>query len=73
MVGVLDSRYRRPCGIGDMDERPHAATVADQRKLDRALLTNGVHINRCVDIHDPASVENEFQLFVRHFEDVSAV
>jgi hypothetical protein len=32
-----------------------------------------VPINRCVDIHDPASVENELQLFVRHFEDVSAV
>jgi len=33
----------------------------------------GTKIEGCVDIHDPASVQNELQLFVGHFEDVSAV
>jgi hypothetical protein len=40
---------------------------------DILLLANKVHINRWVDIHDPASVQKELQLFVGHFEDVSVV
>ena len=40
---------------------------------DTPLLASRLHINRCVDIHDAASVQKELQLFVGHFEDVSAV
>ena len=40
---------------------------------DTPLLASRLHINRCVDIRDAASVQKELQLFVGHFEDVSAV
>jgi hypothetical protein len=59
--------------------RPHRVQADDLGSVipnvdqDTLLLANRVHINRCVDIHDPASVQNELQLFVGHFEDVSAV
>ena len=62
--------YAELATSGDADDLGSVIPNVDQ---DTLLLANRVHINRCVDIHDPASVQNELKLFVGHFEDVSAV
>jgi hypothetical protein len=76
-IGTRCSGANRPAY--NIQSRPHRGQADDLSSVilnvdqDTLLLTNRVPINRCVDIHGPASVENELQLFVRHFEDVSAV
>jgi hypothetical protein len=62
MAAVLDRRHRRLRRVRDVNERPHAATVADQRKLAPAhelelLLARRQRgarpIERAVAQHDP--------------------